>query len=426
VDDLAIYNAATATQSPIWRFQSMFNATKFVVAGVIVALFGGFLASGVLTQQAPSVPGAATGDAGTFNPTGSLAEPRAAHTATLLPDGRVLVVGGAVSLPPEPPYPATATAEIWDPGTDTFGPTGSLAEPRSYHTATLLPDGRVLVAGGWRDEEDTEDLASAEVWDPSTNTFSPAGSLARARTTDDGGIAVALPDGRVLVVMPAVDGDDEYSNSAEVWDPATSAFSPAGSLPMDDYNAATALADGRVLIFNDEDPTEDGYSGSAVVWDPVTDTVSPAGSSARCWMHSPTLLADGRVLIIGYSCPDGNGPFYSAEVWDPATSTFSPAGSPTIRVGHFPTTTALPDGRVLIVAGCGQSVCDSVEVWDPDTDTFGPTGWLAEPRLHHTTTALPDGRALVVGGFGEPVGQTCGWTDCVVRASAEVWEPSDR
>jgi hypothetical protein len=155
-----------------------------------------------------------------------------------------------------------------------------------------------------------------------------------------------------------------------------------------------------------------------VVWDPVTDTVSPAGSHARCWINSPTLLADGRVLIIGYSCPDGNGPFYSAEVWDPATSTFSPAGSPAIRVGHFPTTTALPDGRVLIVAGCPQSICDTVEVWDPATASFSPTGSLSVDRDAHTTTTLPDGRVLVVGGWGDEGG--------TVRASAEVWEPSDR
>ena len=126
----------------------MFSATRYAVAGVIVALLGGALLTGALTRPA-ALPGAATGDAGSFSPTGSLAQPRGLHTATLLPDGRILVVGGGDD-------GDLASAEVWDPTTASFSPTGSPAEAQGG-TATVLPDGRVLFVGD----------ASAEVWEPS-------------------------------------------------------------------------------------------------------------------------------------------------------------------------------------------------------------------------------------------------------------------
>jgi len=136
---------------------------------------------------------------------------RDSHTATLLPDGRVLVVGGGCP-PTQKCQDHAVVAEVWDPQTATFEPAGSLAQLREGHTATLLPDGRVLVVGGsgW----DGGDLASAEVWDPTTASFSPAGSLAQGRR---GHTATLLPDGRVLIVGGR-DGDPLAS--AEVWDPS--------------------------------------------------------------------------------------------------------------------------------------------------------------------------------------------------------------
>jgi hypothetical protein len=205
---------------------------------------------------------------------------------------------------------------------------------------------------------------------------------------------------------------------------------------MDDYYGyATALADGRVLIISDEDPYGYAYPASAEVWDPVTDTFSPAGSSALGRIRSYTLLADGRVLFLGeysflpeevlLSTSDEN--MTSAEVWDPATSTFSPAGSFPGASRGMNTVTALADGRALIAGGCAyRETCydnydnfASAEVWDPATETFGPTGSLAVIRIGHTATALPDGRVLVVGGMEDYN------LEGTVHASAEVWEPSD-
>ncbi len=155
--------------------------------------------------------------AGSFEPTGSLAEGRSFHTATLLPDGRVLVVGGASSS-----SSLRTSAEVWDPATGSFSPAGSLAIGLSRHTATLLPDGRVLVVGGgWENAQ-----GSAELWDPATESFSPAASMAEGRW---GHTATLLPDGRVLVV------GGSSSPSAEVWAPG------AGEPAADEVVGTSAL-----------------------------------------------------------------------------------------------------------------------------------------------------------------------------------------
>jgi WD40 repeat protein len=393
---------------PTLRFQSMFSATKFVVTGVMVALVGGFLLIAQPFVQQGSVPGGATGDAGTFSPTGSLAQPRTEHTATLLPDGRVLVVGGVDGA--GGPHTGSTSAEVWDPRTDTFSPTGSLTERRYGHAATLLPDGRVLIAGG-------VGAPSAEVWDPETESFSPAGSLVgRQEGLHQSRKSALLPDGRVLVV-----GGDEPT-SAEVWDPATGTFSPAGSLAgSGSLHAATLLPDGRVLVFG-------GVDGAvAEVWDPGTDTVSPAGSLTVGWSSNASLLPDGRVLIVDdpTGCGRGSEPacMWWTEVWDPATGTFSRAGSLPGADRTFYTVTALPDGGALIAGGCsyGDQECvptfASAVVWDPETHSVSPAGEMTVTRYSHTATALPDGRVLVVGGWED--------NEVTVHASAEVWEPSD-
>ena len=221
---------------------------RLIIVSVVLALSlgrGGTLA----TEEEPPANGA-------FSPTGSLAVPRFFHTATPLPDGRVLVVGDKGR------DDAPASAEVWDPITGTFEPARSLAEAPMNHTATLLSDGRILVVGGWGVDGF---LASAEVWDPTTSTFGPAGSLAEKRV---GHTATLLPDGRVLVIGgEGSDEDDPLLASAEVWDPATASFSPAGSLAKGRYvHTATLLPDGRVLVVGGWG-VETALT-SAEVWDP--------------------------------------------------------------------------------------------------------------------------------------------------------------
>ena len=209
-----------------------------------------------------------------FRPAGTLLLDIADYTATGLPDGRVLIVGGFARFAGGVP---SAIAEVWDPRTRSFSPTGSLAQARERHTATLLADGRVLIVGGYSwDSATGHTLASAEVWDPITEAFSPAGTLSESLY---GHTATLLPDGRVLIAggvsgqQTGPDGewpDGEWRDlaSAELWDSSTEAFDPAGSLAVArGGHAASLLPDGRVFMVGGGNQS-DHLLASAEVWSP--------------------------------------------------------------------------------------------------------------------------------------------------------------
>jgi Kelch motif len=319
---------------------------------------------------------------GKFSPTGSMSTSRGSESATRLLDGRVLIVGGQDGTDP------FATAELYDPATGRFSPTGSMAIGRQGHTATLLTDGRVLIAGGyhsgmgavvpadalaselgiarpssWSDPVRLGSLASAELYDPKTGTFSATGSMAEGR---DWATATLLSGGRVLVVGGLVDGTLTLS-SAEVYDPATGTFSKTGSMPdRRVLSPATLLSDGRVLFSGGQLMNGgDTDLSSALLYDPQTGQFSKTGSMVEPRdSATATRLADGRVLVVGgFTRPSdmpatAKGPVLvsvaSAELYDPGTGTFNDAGSMTIaRAGH--TATLLLDGRVLIAGGLNMT-----------------------------------------------------------------------
>jgi N-acetylneuraminic acid mutarotase len=307
--------------------------------------------------------------------------------------------------------------------------TGSLGTARSYgHTATLLANGKVLVVGGPDVSNPCcRQLSNAELYDPATGQWSATGSLSRPR---GGHIAVRLANGKVLVAgggtsyLPLVGVNYAFNNaeiSAEIYDPDSGTWSPAGNLSVARMShTATLLADGEVLVTG-------GYGvGSAVLntaelYDPATDTWSAAGTmnSPRS-LHTATLLPGGGVLVVGGLSTLFYPPLLrSAELYDPASGSWTATGNPiTARVLH--TATLLHNGKVLVAGGVriepfdhyGDGV-DKAELYDPATGAWSATGNLATPRVIHSATLLPNGTVLVAGGY----------SDYNMINSAELFDP---
>jgi large repetitive protein len=236
-----------------------------------------------------------------------------------------------------------ATAELFDPLSGRLRPTGNMASEREFHTATMLADGRVLIAGGRRFNAAglrDETLGTAEIYDPVAQTFSPTGSMNVARA---GPRATLLLDGRVLIVGGF---DNGPLTSAELYDPATGSFTATGSMIIQRGGsyAATLLANGKVLITGD--------NATAELYDPAAGLFTTTGVMvSRRLAHTATLLPSGMVLVVG----GANGDFFatalaSVERYDPVTAQFTRAADlQTGRFGH--TATLLPDGSVLVVGG---------------------------------------------------------------------------
>jgi len=342
-------------------------------------------------DPSPSQGWSFTSDTSTF---------RIGHTATRLPDGKVLVVGG---VNPRPQQEQKATAELYDPGTGTWSSTGSLAAGRTEHTATLLPNGKVLVVGGVSVIDDSQEtplplLVSAELYDPKTGTWSSTGSLAVGRLFHT---ATLLPNGKVLVVGG---GGDATSSPAELYDPEAGTWSLT-DIPAQAriWHTATLLPNGKVLVTGGF-----GLLNTAEVYDPGTDTWSPTNSPALGRdRHTATLLQSGKVLVVGGSTLGVNVYNSTAELYDPETGTWSPTGSlGTGRNGHK--ATLLQSGKVLVVGGNDDAESlglVTAEVYDPGTGTWSPTGSLLTARAYPTATLLLSGKVLVVGGTGIPTAE---------------------
>ena len=382
-------NAARSGRSPTLTgsTRSMLSPTKIIAAGVVLAAVSAFAIAQPFDRTddiSPAIKVPAT-------EASPLAEARQLHTSTALGDGRVLVIGGKTSLDGASTA-AIAAAEMWDPVTGDFNPAGSVAEARYGHTATLLPDGRVLVVGGYGD--DATWLDSAEVWDPATGEFSSAGTLGVGRHAHS---ATLLPDGRVLVVG-GYGGEWEWLTSAEVWDPATSEFTPTGDLAEARWeHDAVLLPDGRALIVGGAETITPRTL--LEVWDPETDSFAPAGELEQGRTeHTTTVLADGRVLVAA-GAPGGEPwEVASVEIWDPATSSVT-AGGPLEVARSSHTATLLPTGDVLIVGGTNSSGSEMpAELWDQETSSFEVAEAFTE-QYGHTANLLPDGRVLTIGGL---------------------------
>ena len=266
---------------------------------------------------------------GTFTLTGNMSTPRVSHTATLLSNGKVLIAGGAY----DDFTRATATAELYDPSTGTFTSTGSMATPRVGHTATLLADGSVLIAGGFnliaREGNAPQFFSTAEVYDPIAGAFSATGSMTTAFGLFS---ATLIADGRVLINGCAVPCN---SPIAELYDPGTREFArtvgtPPGVRPSGDGRGGTStlLADGSVLITGGcKAQLFAPAAGLFTFTGDMTGQCSSyswtaTGQQPGYYAYTASLLTNGKVLFIG-SGEDGP---VDVELYDPATEAFTPEG----------------------------------------------------------------------------------------------------
>jgi N-acetylneuraminic acid mutarotase len=346
--------------------------------------------------SAPAVPSASN----TFVPTGSMSVRRAGATATLLPEGDVLVAGGG-----------TAAAELYRPKTNSWKRTASMSTPRTNATATLLTTGDVLVAGGCcQPGNPYVGLASAELYHPSTGSWSPTGSLNVARS---GHTATLLQNGQVLVAGGACNGAaygcDAGSflvnlRSAELYDPATGAWTKTGPMTIGrELQTATLLPNGEVLIAGGFNSCDDDFCSDltdAELYDPVTGNwLATASMSAAREQHTATLLPSGMVLVAGGLDEGGfsgvASTLASAEIYNPIFGRWTPASAMNARRAGA-TATQLSGGWVLVTGG-GTA---SSEVYQPGPGVWVPVGSLSTTRTGQTATLLPDGDVLVAGGGG--------------------------
>lgn len=379
---------------------------RWFITGIVLA---------ATVQSCDIAPRAAAHDAdadpaaGSVVAIGEMNAPRAAHTATTLPDGRVLIVGGMTG-----DEGSTAGAEMFDPATGDFEPAAEMQVRRHSHTATPLPDGSVLIAGGF--DATGRYLASAEVYDPAAGNFSPLASMHTARA---GHVAVVLDDGRVLMIGGVGSGWTFLANS-EIYDPATGSFTAAGdmSVPRESH-AAVRLPDGRVLVIGGHVGRHSNITlhASAELFDPATGTFSDAGElSIRRHKHDAVLLPDGNVLVTGGTDErDSRGVYRSAELRAAESGAFERSASLRLpRYKHRGTSVVLPDGRVLLAGGATRA-----EVYDPHSGTSSIVAG-DDPLAGNFSAIAPlaDGSVLITGGYGADIGP---------RSSAWLYRPaSDR
>ena len=322
---------------------------------------------------------------GTVKQGSSLLEPRASHSATLLPDGRVLIAGGM-----RRNQDFYSSAELYEPATGKFQATGSMAVARVGHAAVLLLSGKVLIVGGWVGHESTD---TVELYDPATGKFAalPKMSVRRGRPC-----ATLLNSGDVLITGGGDHDSPGGVDSAEVFHTATNKFealSPMHAARI--AQTATVLNDGRVLIVGGRGDT---VTATAELYDPATKRFTLTGSmqTAR-YKHTAGLLSDGRVLIAGGSDDrDWRGAMNSAEIYDPRTGSFSAASSLNDSRFKLPEQAVQLRSGLILVAGGSKLV----EVYDPATGKFLiAAGQMNDARHYMTETKLGDGSVLLTGGY---------------------------
>ena len=357
---------------------------RFALAFVVLGLVG------LAAHPGPS------SQTGRVTPAAPMLEPRSGHSATLLPNGKVLIAGGM-----RRNQDFYRSAELYDPATGKFQSTGAMNIARVSHAAVLLRSGKVLIAGGWIGHGPTD---SAEMYDPASGKFTMIGKMTHKRGN---ATATLLDNGDVLLAGGADTISPGGIASAEIFHADTLTFEAvAPMLYARVSHTATLLRDGRVLIAGGRG---DSVTASAELYDPKTKLFIPTGSLivAR-YKHTAGLLPDGRVLIAGGSDErDWHGQFSSTEIYDPRTGRFNAAAPLNDARFKLPEVAAQVGPGLLLIAGGSKQV----EVYDVRSGKFlVASGQISDAWHFMTETPLQDGRVLLAGGYPD--------ND---RATAETW-----
>lgn len=404
---------------------------------------------------------------GTWTSTSPMTTNRTSPTATMLPDGQVLVAGGWLMAQVQTNPPAYSSfsltsAELYDPASGNWtATTNAMTTGRNNHSASLLPNGQVLLVAGFRNG--SGDLDSVELFDSATSAWIPATN--RLRTARSDHTATLLPSGRLLVVGGM--GHDGVTNRVEEYDDANGTFNNTGAMTTAHTSQTAALLpDGKVLVAGGYGSTGAAISTTEIynpamgIWTATaplhvargghTITLLPGGEvlvaggqysltvyssaelynvSSKTWTmtggmkvaranHTATVLRNGKVLVVGGQQGTPGVFLASAELYDRTTGSWELTGTlNTGRYGH--TATLLPNGNVLVAGGSktggGGVVLSSSELYDPATGKWAVTGSLNLPHVSHTATLLPNGKVLVAGG----ISGSYGWL-----ATAELFDPT--
>lgn len=324
-------------------------------------------------------------------PAANLTQERSEHTATLLPDGKVLVAGGYGVSVNQLGFP-TNTAELFDPASGRWTPTGPMSNAHGLHSATLLLNGRVLVV----------DVFGAELYDPQTRTWSPTG---RPGASHNLHTATLLADGRVLVA-------GGFGNSPEIYDPATGQWALTGALKTPrSRHTATLLPNGKVLVAGGEGASRNALA-SAELYDPATGQWTFTGpmQNARL-LHTATWQLEGQVLAVGGT--DNTNVLRTAERYSPETGQWTAlTGLLSVR-RYYHSAIRLPRGAIMVIGGDPGAEA-TVEFIEPFSNTWQPAPAPATRRFNPTTTLLPSGQILIAGG-SDP--------EAVPLATMEIYTP---
>lgn len=382
-----LYNPAQNNWSDAGSTYAHQYSTSTLLHNGEVLIVGGFATFGSLNS------------ASTFDPTdvfaaGSLTAGRTGQTSTLLPNGSPLVADGSVLAVGG--IGAPTSANLYSAATGSWFAAPSLSVGRSRHTATLLPNRKVLVAGG--SDGAGASINSVELYDLDTNAWSTGASMSAARASHS---ATLLGNGKVLVAGGEAGGSQLLS--AELYDPATNTWSPAGNMTTARaYHAATPL--NPALVGSPKILVTGGVNGttsiaSSEIYNPATNTWSAgAAMPAARSKHTAVLLSAGKVIVIGGVSAAGSA-LATTSLYAPATNSWtSAAAMQTAR--HSQTASLLPNGKVVVVGGIGTTPLSSMEIYNPGSNSWMSAEGLAAARSGHTMSALANGKLLVAGGSG--------------------------